>query len=244
MSRRNTLGTVKQYLGKDLPGVIQKMSINRANLLAPLPMPLDKLWGYLWSEREEQALRILMKECPKALDRDWDFFVGKHWNPKIEQHVRASIQIAEGWPTARREVDINIMPEEVRGNYLEWEATRYRLTQQGDDLIAKVRKLEDVCTTYGQLNRLWPDLLSLFNQKGRTVVEAARVKSKLHPNCYLWEATDEKRWDGKAIQRNTGMLREEWLPAAFVKHTEFIAECLMLPAADENMPSITIMLAR
>ncbi len=242
MRRGRREGTVKRYLGKDLPEIINKMVRNRADVLAPLPMPLDKLWGYLWTEREEEAIRLLMKDCPRALDRDWDFVVDKHMNPVLEQNVRVTIQINEGWPTARRAVNVGIMPEHVQQQYLEWEATRYKLTQQGRDLIAKLDKLDDVCTTYGQLNRLWPELLSLFNERGQATVGAAKAKSKLHENCYLWESTGQERWDGEAVMRNTGMLREEWLPAAFVRHTELIAECLMLPAAEEYMPLITLSL--
>lgn len=242
MSRRDKSDkNVKHYLTSTLTEMLNKMTLNRANLLAPLPVPMTTLWKYLWSDREEHAIKLLLKECPKALDRDWAFYVAGHFNRRLEQKVAYTFNLGTTpLPMGGRALEFNILPEDMQETLIEWEVRRIELVDQGKELAGKVKAMSNVCTTYGQVNRLWPELLSFFTSVGQAKVGEARAKSKLHDDCYIWERTGEVRWDGEARFRNTGIVKEEWLPAAFARHTELIAECLMLPQAPEDSPDVTV----
>jgi hypothetical protein len=193
---------------------------NRRRLLAPFPLVPEQLYRTAWTLEERAAIRVL---APRNIEM---FRLGTlllvHLPSILVQEVskRATITInlPRGLPMAAGYSMIipyeNLLPEQINA-LEEWTPHWLELYREQAMLIAKTREVGKICSTYRQLYRLWPDILSFFDNTGAQAVCEAKAQSRYPSGALLYD--------------HARSLKPEFRPEAFAPFTSMIAECLMLP---------------
>ena len=219
MRRRHRHGlNVRDFVSKDLCATVNKLMDNRRRLLAPFPLDPDVLYEMVWTPKELDAMEVLSKHSD-MLHMSSTFKLVK---PKSELVIHVHLPQGRPGNGYRSEIAWSRVPKEAQELILEWGKEWLALHKQQNQLINKLEDLSKQCNTYGQLYRLWPDLLGFFGERGKEKVEAAQMKSKLPDGVLIVDYNEEGH-------RATVVLKEAYRPEAFEPFSTVIAECLMLP---------------
>jgi len=222
--RRRRKESVQSFVSETLTAKIGKLMDSRRRLLAPFPIVPEKIYRAAWTPEERTALKVCAKHkellrMGQTLNVILPTMVGEH-------HAKANITIKlnQQLPMPGYVLSVpydNLSFEQVQALH-EWVPRWWELNKQQLELVAKAKETAKICKTYGQLYRLWPDILSFFNDAGSRVVSNARVKSPYPEAAMYYGGQSEKQ------------LRPEFTPEAFAPFTSMIAECLMLPENEDK----------
>lgn len=226
MGRRRNTG-VKGFITEDLKKQVDALMDNRRRLLAPFPIAAEQIYRWAWSPEERTAIRVLAKRA-RMLREGKKIYINGWGSDGRERTIHVNLKRELPMPGYTLDVQIASLPIEIAEPIREWAPRWHELKVEQNQLVNKVGTVAHVCKTYGQLYRLWPDILSLFNQEGREKVDYARVKSPYPPGVMGYKVDDETM--PASAQR---VLLPEYQPEAFAPFTDMIAECLMLPHGDE-----------
>lgn len=231
--KRRRKESVRDFVTETLAAKVGKLMDSRRRVLAPFPIVPEKIYRAAWTPEERAALKVLVKH--KELLR-----MGQTLNVILptmvgEQHAKANVTIKLNQPLPMPGYVLSVPYENLSFEQVhaihEWIPKWVELNTQQISLVAKAKEVGRICKTYGQLYRLWPDILSFFNDVGSRTVMNARVKSP-YPEVALYYGGD-----------STKKLRPEFTPEAFAPFTSMIAECLMLPE-NEDKEVATVAIAR
>jgi hypothetical protein len=218
MRRRKTKKTISEVLKKEVAQAVRRVMDNRHVLLAPFPLdPLD-IYRRFWSEEEWQALKILQH-------RDGLVSTGRYFYmtdlPILRDAVHSSITVNLPSPqpicsgsTAR----FRMLPAAMQDAIVEWGKTWVQLQQDTVAVVARLEMVAQVCTTYGHVHRLWPQLASFLPEVGRKKLAAAKVQSAYPEEALMFKGSKT--------------LKREFEPAMFSAVNTVLAEALMLPEGD------------
>ncbi len=202
------------------------MMDNRRRLLAPFPIAAEQLYRLAWTPEERAALRVLAKRENMFREGKKIYIRGLQMGDR-ERTVHVNLKRELPMPGYTLDIRFDTLPPEIADPIREW-APRWReLKAEGNRIASKVESVAQICRTYGQLYRLWPDILSLFDQEGREKVDHARSKSPYPCEVLVWEDPEVEGVPPKPV------LHEKFRPEAFAPFTDMIAECLMLPKGDD-----------
>lgn len=226
--RRRKKQTVKDFVNKNLKSEISKLMDNRRKLLAPFPIDPMELYHLVWTAQEWDALNVLDHHADLFRRSSILDLIGFPINKRT---MKVHINLPQAMPAKNRfygtEMKWEDVPLNLANPIVEWAALWQELNLPQQCLLTKLEEVAGVCTTFGQVYRLWPDLLGFFDKKGRTKIDTARAQSKYPDEVTTWQ------WD-EARQRNFLVLRDEFKPEAFAPFTDVIAECLMLPLTEDK----------
>lgn len=220
--RKRNQGThAQQFLKDDLTARVNKLMDNRRRLLAPFPVDERAVYEAGWTNVERDAINLLVRRNENLLrtgktvklvfrnnDRDWHVLI-----TLPEEHVM---------PAYLFTLALKDLPMGLKQPIVQWIPQWHALMQEQGKLLFKIGECAKVCKTYGQLYRMWPDILSFFDEDGKQKIGKARVRSAYPDDAMIFEHLDDQ---GKTVAR----LRPEFTPEAFAPFTGMIAECLMLP---------------
>lgn len=224
MSRRRKKDSVRDFMVETLAAKVGKMMDSRRRLLAPFPLTPEKIYRAAWTPEERTALRVCARH--KELLRTGQTMQIILPTMIKEDHAKATVtvKLAQALPMPGYVLSVpydNLSFEQVHAIH-EWIPKWVELNVQQSQLVSKVKDVGKICKTYGQLYRLWPDILSFFNDTGSRVVMNARVKSPYPEQAMYYGGESAKQ------------LRPEFSPDAFAPFTSMIAECLMLPENEDK----------
>lgn len=239
--RRRRRETVQSFATETLTAKVGKLMDSRRRLLAPFPLVPEKIYRAAWTPEERTALKVCAKhkdllKMGSTLQVILPTMVGT-------DHAKATITIKlnQALPMPGYVLSVpydNLSFEQVHALH-EWVPKWAELNMQQISLVAKVKEVGKVCKTYGQLHRLWPDILSFFNDVGSRTVMSARARSP-YPREVMQPRYVRNKDDGFEVVGDIA-LRPEFTPEAFAPFTSMIAECLMLPEnEDKEVASVTI----
>jgi hypothetical protein len=219
MGRRKKSGPA-HFMSEELKARVTKLMDNRRRLLAPFPVDARAVYDAGWSAGQHAAMNLLFDSNPGM------FRMGKSIRLRFranERDYNVAVTMEEERPMCdfRLELLLKDLPMSLKEPIAHWIPQWWKLHREQAQLIAKVNDCGRICKTYGQLHRLWPDILSLFDGDGREKIGSAKVRSALPEGAFKWEDDEQ----GNRV----GTLREGFEPAAFTPFTAMIAECLMLP---------------
>lgn len=217
--------SVADFVTETLTTKVGKMMDSRRRLLAPFPLEPEKIYRAAWTPEERAALRLISRH--KDLFRTGASLLVTLpvYMSERERAAVVTINLPYNLPMANYKLAVpcdNLSFEQVQA-IQEWVPRWWELHNQQLALIAKAREAGKLCKTYGQLYRMWPDILSFFNDTGSHAVMNAKVRSPYPEGAMRWR--DEH---GLAFP-DGARLRPEFAPEAFAPFTSMIAECLMLP---------------
>ena len=228
--RRNK--TVNEFVNENLKGKVSGLMDSRRRLLAPFPVAAERIYRSVWTPEERAAIRVCVKR--KEFLREGNRIVLKmpvvlRGDETMTTVVGMTISLKQPLPMPGYSVSVpyeNLEPEHVAA-LQEWAPRWIELRQEQNRLLTRLEQCGKVCKTFGQLYRLWPDILSFFGEAGQQKVREARVRSA-YPDAVLL-------FDGAKS------LRPEWAPETFAPFTSMIAECLMLPEnSDTEVATIAV----
>jgi len=221
--RRRRAQTANTFLNNDLKKQVNKLMDNRRRILAPFPIAAEEIYRAGWSPEEMRAIEIL-KPRGDMLREGRTMHVSEL--PLGDGVAQVTIKLREDVPMPGYTMRLKFgeLPSPLQHTIATWAPKWYDLKQEQNRLLLKVEQVAKVCKTYGQLYRLWPDILSLFDDTGRQKVNEMRAQSRLPDEVYEW-SLDE----GTRIRARSSQIKEMFRPEAFAPFTSMIAECLMLP---------------
>lgn len=219
--RRRRGQSPQSFMSEELVQKVNGLMDNRRRLLAPFPVEARAIYDSGWSAQEHEAMSILEARMPDLLRKGHTIKLRFHSKEKQRDYT-ITVHSEEALPMASfaMEMLLKDLPMELKKPIVCWIPEWWKLHYEQVTLVAKVKECANVCKTYGQLYRMWPDILSLFGDKGREKIGSARVRSAYPDAAHKWDE------ESQSLQ-----LREEFKPEAFAPFTSMIAECLMLPLA-------------
>jgi hypothetical protein len=220
--RRRRGQSAQAFISEDLVKQVNALMDNRRRLLAPFPVEARAIYNAGWTAEEHEAIKLLQARREGLLRMGRAIKLRFHSKEK-QKDYSITIQCGEDLPMAQFafELFLKDLPSELKVPIAHWIPEWWKLHVDQAKLVAKVKSCASVCKTYGQLHRMWPDVLSLMNDKGKEKIGAARVRSAYPEAAFKWHDTET----GERV----GELREDFTPEAFAPFTGMIAECLMLP---------------
>lgn len=222
MGRRRKSQSPQTFISEELLGRVNKLMDNRRRLLAPFPVDARAVYNAGWTAEEHAAIKVLETTREGLLRKGRTLHLRFHSKEKGKDYTIA-IQAGEDLPMAQFAFQMLLkdLPVDLKEPIARWIPEWWKLHVEQVRLGAKVKACAHVCRTYGQLHRMWPDVLSLLNDRGKEKIGNARVRSAYPESAFKWSDDEE----GNRV----GELREDFKPEAFAPFTGMIAECLMLP---------------
>lgn len=208
-------------------GRVKELMENRQALLAPCPIPADTLYCCMFTLDERMAMDMLMQRHRGIVHLNDQFMItdfpldlndGRETRDMIVHLFERRPLI----PYGGSKLKFGDIPLEIAKPLLEWGPIWNEYRRQKHLAFTTLERLAEVCTTWGHLFRLWPDVQSLMPQSGAMKVAKAKAKSPYPPDVWMHDA------DGKAE------LRPGYDTAHFAMLTEWLSEALMLPMGDRR----------
>lgn len=227
MARRKKKDVVKEFLTEDLTKRLRILMGNRRKLLLPFPVAADEIYRLAWTNEERAAIGALWHRGSKLFQTSRVILITDCLNDG--KRYRISVKLPEEVPcnnTYNTRVEWSMIPMQLAHPIAEWLPQWIQHKDELDRLQTKIEQVAGVCRTYGQVHRIWPDLLGFFDERGRKLVDSARSASRYPDGALVWERTEGGRWVSRG-------LKLEFQPEAFTEFTSMIAECLMLPLAED-----------
>lgn len=223
MARRKNK-SVNEFVNENLKGKVGTLMDNRRRLLAPFPVAAERIYRMIWTPEERAAIRVCAKR--KEFLREG---ANMHLRMPImfnEKRLIVAVGIKLRQPLPMPGFNVSVPYESLEMAQVdalsEWAPKWLALRQEQNQLLVKLEQCGKVCKTFGQLYRLWPDILSFMGEAGQQKVREAKVRSAYPESTLTYR--DE---DGNAYP--TPRLNPLFEPEAFAPFTSMIAECLMLP---------------
>jgi hypothetical protein len=222
--RRGRKGTAAQeFIKEDLKTRIGQMMDNRRRILAPFPVAAEDLYWLAWTKQERTAIELLLPYGENLFEMGAVMLLTNYEFMDAKKY-RITVRLPQEMPAKQRYntiVEWGEVPIEFAKPIVDWFPLWKQHKDERNELLTKLENVADYCKTYGQVYRVWPDLLGFFDEEGREKINSAKVKSKLPDDLMIWDHDLGKE-----------VLMEEFRPAAFEPFTTMIAECLMLPEID------------
>ena len=222
--RRARKGTAAQeFVKEDLVRKIGRIMDNRRRILAPFPVAAEELYWLAWTKQERAAIELLLPHGKNLFEMSVVMLLTNYEFVDAKKY-RITVRLPQQMP-AKHCYNTIVMwdevPIELAKPIVDWFPLWKQHWDERNELLTKLENVADYCKTYGQVYRVWPDLLGFFDEEGREKINSAKAKSKLPDDLLVWD-------------RELGemALKEEFRPAAFEHFTTMIAECLMLPEID------------
>lgn len=224
--RRAHKGTAAQeFVKEDLVRKIGRLMDNRRRILAPFPVAAEELYWLAWTKQERAAIELLLPHREKLFEMSAVMLI-TNYEFMDSKRYRIVVRLPQELPAKHRYntiVEWGDVPIELAKPIMDWFPLWKQHKDERNELLIKLETVAKYCRTYGQVYRIWPDLLGFFDEEGREKINSAKTKSKLPDELLVWD-----RELGKVA------LMESFRPAAFERFTTMIAECLMLPEIDAN----------
>lgn len=219
--RRRRGQSAQAFISEEMVKQVNGLMDNRRRLLAPFPVEPRAIYNACWTAEEHEAIAVLERR-EGLLRRGRTLKLRFHVKEKRTDYT-ITIQCGEDLPMVQFAMEslLTGLPMELKVPIAHWIPEWWKLHVDQVKLVAKIKACAHVCKTYGQLHRMWPDVLSLLNDKGKEKIGSARVRSAYPEGAYKWSD------DGNG--NRVGKLRDDFTPEAFAPFTGMIAECLMLP---------------
>lgn len=227
MARRKKKVAVKDFLLDNLKDRVRSLMENRRRLLHPFPVDAMAVYRSAWTTREYEAISMLFRSHGGNMFRHSKIVLISGFVLDAKRYT-IIVKLPEGMPANEYYNTViawSNLPIELAHPIAEWLPHWLQHKEELNKLLNKIEEVAAVCQTYGQLYRLWPDILGFFDERGRAMIDAARTQSKYPDGVWQWE---ENRYVAMGERR----LKEEFKPEAFAPFNAVIAECLMLPEVE------------
>ncbi len=228
--RKNPEKHASEFVSGQLRDDIRKMMNNRWKLMAPFPVPAIDIWRLAWTPAHHTAFKILNGTFTLRKYRKFEL---TGFKDEEQEEFKIGITLEDDQPMPREfTMGRALLTDEQNRLIDEWIPVWWRYKTETESLCQKVYDVANQCSTYGQIIRLWPDLLGFLGEYGKEKIANAKVRSPYPEGVLKWGGYVEESDGGKRI-RKVSELEDYYKPAAFEPFTNMIAECLMLPVIDD-----------
>ncbi len=219
MSKRGMGRSKQDQIGQTIYDTARNLLDNRRKLLCPLEIEnaYDEVFRYALSEREWAAWKVCrdnvsVRDCIRSQEK----VVVKDTRSPNESY-RYYIYTANKIPSIT--VMWDSLPPDVKQILYEWRLKSTSFKAEQKHILDMIRELCNVCTTPGQLQRTWPELLGFMPDRTKNRRFSAKARSPYPP-----EVLDA-----------FGNLYDKWKPASCVWMNEIFAESLILPPYESEL---------
>lgn len=202
---------------------VDNLMKGRRQLLAPFPIPAEDIYRLCFTDVQLEALEVLA-DRPDILRTTRQVYIANiprelsAYQPEGSV-LRACVKLENPRPgEVMISIDIAHLPTPMRSSIAEWVKHWTQCELERKRMWLRLHRLGEQCSTWGQVYRIWPDLISFMDEHHAKRIQQAKAKSPLPPMM--------DRWGPEQV--NEG-IHPEWLPEAFAPFTTLLAECLMLP---------------
>lgn len=217
---RNGSGSSRQdEVGRTIFKRVEALFDNRWMLLCPFDVvkdPVREIWKYALTPLERGAWNVLVKNkhFNKAINRQTYFDIN-HSVAGFRIRVYTNTEIP-AWP-----VWWGNIPPELAERLSHWQIQSRAYRDEFYAIRDKVKSLVKMCSTPGQIERVWPALMGFMPDKAidRQIEKKARSP---YPDGVL---AKDAVYGGLL----SGEVRDEWKPEVLAWFDHAIAEALILP---------------
>lgn len=241
--RRATRGTGKKaqkdYAAETVKNFGSKILYNRWHLLAPFPLKRVDVYNAMFTPEQHHAMGIMAK-FGSALVKDRDVYI--KWDTSLScrvngTNVRATyLHLKMPFPVAVPETDpdskgchtflMSALPTEMIGAIYEWGEQWLKAAIETHQTNGKLFELFEICSTIGQVKRLWPNACNLLPESAQAILRNAKVRSP-----YPLEVLDISRTD---TDKEVRELKPQWRPEELAWYDDRLTEALCLPMVHET----------
>ena len=209
---RNGYGNSKQdEVGRTIFERVDRLLESRWKLLCPFEIvkqPEQDLWRYALTPSQWQAWTTLSssQHFEKAISRQSYFDI-------VNKAAEYSIRVFVNNPLPRWPLEWSNLPVDLWEKVHRWQVQSRSYRDEFTTISAKVKALVRLCTTPGQIERVWPQLMG-----------------------FMPDETKHERFDKKArspypfgVLNDNGTLKDEWSAEHLAWYDTAITESLILP---------------
>jgi hypothetical protein len=231
MSRRGSKNPEKDievWIRDQMGSKVESMMNNRHMLMVPFPVPAMDVYMTLWTPAQLEAMNLFRGIHVLKMHRE--FTIIGCPGPDGKGIRRVTVTMDEDHPLPR---DLNMpfagLPDGMRELIQAWIPTWMQYNKETMNVVSKVKRIGSVCSTYGQVVRLWPELQGFLGEWGAEKVHKAKAKSPYPDGAIKWVDPDPTDSNVDVVADG---LEDEFKPETYAPLTHMIAECLMLPEID------------
>lgn len=226
---RNGYGNSKQdEIGRTIYERVDKLFHSRWMLLCPfnvVEQPVRDLYVHGMTKEEWQAWSLLSgtKSFEDSIRLQSHFDI---MNKEAKYYIRVyTSESVVKWPVPWENLPVPLME---KLHYWMLQSRAYR--DEYHDICNKVKSLVRLCTTPGQIERVWPQLMGFMPAETKDQRMDKKARSPYPDGVIDWQSTPS---DGDVI------LKEEWREETLAWYDTAIAEALILPQYEhpEGTPS-------
>lgn len=241
MGRRNHKN-VRDHELDEVRAKLARRMYERQQILAPCPVTPKEIYRHLWRADERAALRVLNHSMSSVLNREddltlaWDVdkfqlevpfgSYGVTRMPKalfIRFGSELPLPNTDSWRSRSDKPGLSRLPPQMVEALIEWSKRWMRMDLEQEEVTNKAHSIFANCNTMGQVHRIWPNLCNFMSPRGRSILEKAKVRSKLPDGVIRFNDST-----GKYV------LDPAWHPSALVPFDALITEALLLPDMSDD----------
>jgi len=217
---------------------------NRWAMLCPFPLDKREIYQTLFSDEQHKAIDLLVRTAPSMITTNsevclkFDIPFRTTVRGKGAEPQRLIVKLGTAYPLpdtgavfrdGEHEYLASQLPAQLREPLEEWAKRWLIAALETRQTSAKLYQLFEMCSTIGQVKRVWPNACNMLPEDAQAKLRDAKVKSP-YPDDAL--ETIGYRDDGSDIKR----LKDEWSPKTLEWFDDRITEAMCLPYDADNDP--------
>lgn len=218
MSRTRTK-KIQSAITCDVVKRVREVMTNRHRLLAPFPLDPIELYRTLWTEDEWGALQVLSSSTELFNTRNFFYIIGCK-SEVLSGRRTITIQMDKPLPYDGRSLTFDTLDAHAQAAICAWARLWIEYNTDTLDIEFRVKSIAEICTTYGHVQRLWPELVSFLPEEGRLALERKKIASRYPAEAYM--------------SGHVRILRPEYRPEAFERFSTLLSEAVMLPISKQT----------
>ena len=237
--------TTKDFAEQTVTDHASKLLHNRWAMLCPFPLDKRAIYQTLFTDEQHKAIELLMNNAPSMIETRSEVLF------KFDLPVRGSVLGQRGTPTVltvklgtcyplpdtgatyrqgKHEYLASNLPPFLREPLQEWAQRWITASMETRLTNAKLKRLFEVCSTLGQIKRVWPNACNMLPEIAQEKLRDAKVRSP-----YPEGAVETIGYRG---EREIKQLKEEWSLKQLAWFDDRITEALCLPLDENSDPDV------
>lgn len=217
-SRNGYGGTKQDEIGRTIFERVDKLFHSRWMLLCPFDVveqPVRDLYMYGMTLEERRAWVLLSgtESFAKSISRQCFFDI-------VNKEAKYYIRVYTSEPVVRWPVPWENLPVQVMEKLHHWMLQSRAYRDEYHEISNKVKTLMRLCTTPGQIERVWPQLMGFMPDETKIARLDKKARSPYPDGVLGWSVTPP---GGEIV------LKEEWREETLAWYDTPIAEALILP---------------
>ena len=235
--------TTKDFAEQTVTDHASKLLHNRWAMLCPFPLDKRAIYQTLFTDEQHRAIELLVNNAPTMIETrselcfKFDLPVRGNVLRQVGRPNMLLIKLGDSYPLpdtgsvyreAQHEYLTSNLPAHLREPLQDWAQRWITASMETRLTNAKLKRLFEVCSTLGQIKRMWPNACNMLPEIAQDKLRDAKVRSP-----YPEGVVETIGYKG---EREIKQLKEEWSLKQLAWFDDRITEALCLPLDEDSDP--------